>query len=208
MALKKGTESGFTLIEIMVGMMLTGLLVVSLSGLWYQVGDQFFRLTLRQKAVFVLHGHMERIAAMYRTGETMTAVTTTGYDAGFPDHPAGDHTVLSADGAGIVETVLGNFSEGEIYYFDQGVVGGSSDDRNVVWLDPGKKRVTAQLSWTLSNVTGDQNCYEAGTATSFCQLLTLYLDYPFRFLVGSSAPMGIMWDQPKTLTLQTIVGRR
>lgn len=204
--------NGFTLIEVMISMILVGILVAGLSGLWAMVADQFFRITLRQKAVFVLHGHMERIAMMYRTGKTMNLISTTDT---YPTHPtpSEDHIIFTKSGTAndsdpLVETVPGNFTEGEILYSDRGGSGATREDRNVVWLDL-EKNVTALLSWTLvdtSNAMPDTACYDESTTGSNCQLLTLYLDYAYRFSDGGESDPSL-WDRDKTLALKTIVGR-
>jgi len=59
-------QSGFTLIEVLIGIALTAILVLGMSGLWTTVNDQFLYLTLKQKAVFVLNGEMERLSSLYR----------------------------------------------------------------------------------------------------------------------------------------------
>lgn len=59
-------QFGFTLIEVLVGIVLTAVLVLGLSGLWTTVNDQFLYLTIKQKAIFVLNGEMERLSALYR----------------------------------------------------------------------------------------------------------------------------------------------
>lgn len=95
-----------------------------------------------------------------------------------------------------------------IYYYDNGTGGAATtDDRNFVWLDR-ERNVVAQISWELMKLKGsdgtDRPCY-ATSGTNGCQLLTLYLDYPFRYSDGS--PRGDM-GPVETITLQTIVGER
>ena len=59
-------QVGFTLIEVLIGTVLIAILVLGLSGLWTTVNNQFLFLTLKQKAIFVLNGEMERLTALYR----------------------------------------------------------------------------------------------------------------------------------------------
>ena len=59
-------QFGFTLIEVLVGIALTALLVLGMTGLWTTVNDQFLYLTVKQKAIFVLNGEMERLSTLYR----------------------------------------------------------------------------------------------------------------------------------------------
>jgi prepilin-type N-terminal cleavage/methylation domain-containing protein len=61
-----GRQSGFTLAEVLVGIVITSILVLGLSGLWTTVNSQFLFLSMKQKAVFVLNGEMERLSALYR----------------------------------------------------------------------------------------------------------------------------------------------
>jgi prepilin-type N-terminal cleavage/methylation domain-containing protein len=62
----RSRQGGFTLIEVLLGIVITSILVIGLSGLWTTVNNQFLFLTLKQKAIFVLNGEMERLAALYR----------------------------------------------------------------------------------------------------------------------------------------------
>ena len=59
-------QLGFTLIEVLIGTVLIAILVLGLSGLWTTVNNQFLFLTIKQKAIFVLNGEMERLSALYR----------------------------------------------------------------------------------------------------------------------------------------------
>ncbi|MEO5369651.1 MAG: prepilin-type N-terminal cleavage/methylation domain-containing protein [Magnetococcus sp. DMHC-1] len=212
-------HSGFTLIEVMVGMVLTALLVVGLSGVWTMVADQFFRLTLRQKAIFVLHGHMERIASLYRVGDTgparMLATAGAGYAVIAPAeadslhlaaHPNQIHWVLISNSINaedlVIQHAAANPEVGNILYDPDNIPA----DRNIVWImfsaDP-TRRITGRLSWTLDNIANAGACFGANN----CQELTLYLDFPYRPGVGNLLANS-MWDQPQTLTLKTIVGQR
>ncbi|MBF0145956.1 MAG: type II secretion system protein [Magnetococcales bacterium] len=211
---------GFTLVEVMVGMVLTGILLTGVVGLWGMVADQFFRLSLRQKAVFVLHGHMERLAQLYRYGNTTTNMSvyssTTGYD-----HPPlatntahhilyVDETVRNSDD--LMRTAAATksaFEEGKILYMDYGAVNESAEDRNIVWLDR-EKDVAAQLSWYLDNtIDAGNQCYNDVQDVAGCRLLTLYLDYPYRFMAGTPPTMTALPEYTvETISIKTIVGRR
>ncbi|MBF8271226.1 MAG: Prepilin-type N-terminal cleavage/methylation protein [Magnetococcales bacterium] len=213
---KKSTRmSGFTLIEVMVSMVLTGILVAGVVGLWGMVADQFFRLSLRQKAVFVLHGHMERLAMLYRTqANTKTLyASSTGYSQGggtarvilYVD----TNTARSTDP--LMKTSAAsksNFDDGYILYLDQGASGLSAEDRNIVWLDRDKD-VTAQISFTLdASPDPDSLCYPDADSTG-CHLLTLFLDYPYRFVPGTTPANNVLPGiAVETISVQTIVGAR
>ncbi|MEO5326642.1 MAG: type II secretion system GspH family protein [Magnetococcus sp. THC-1_WYH] len=209
------TPGGFTLLEILIGTVLIGILVLGLSGIWSLVHDQFFRVTLRQKAIFVLHGHMERLSALYRHG---IPIPTNNSSKNYTHH-----TWLSEDNPGTIPhivfgltlgeadfttlqltvTDLAQFTPGTIYLLDRGITGDSDEDRNVVWLDE-EQRITAQISWTLE----DASVHACYGGLSPCQILTLFLDYPYRYPEEATDPLETMWPQPETITLKTIVGER
>lgn len=197
--------SGFTLVEVMAGMLLTGLLVVGLTGLWAMVGEQFFRLTLRQKAIFALHGHMERIAALYRwtgfRGEaTLHADLTriihrTGINGTELSNVFIPGLVVRRTDATAV--LAADFVPGQILFMDL------ATDDNIIWLDRARA-VTARITWALDEAR--LGCAANG-ADSRCYRLWLTLDYPFRFQAGTG-PAEAMWDRTETLSVQTLVGRR
>lgn len=222
-------QAGVTLIEVMIGMLLIGLLVVGVNGLWAIVGRSFEDAWLRQKAVFRINGEMERLSSLYITGtgpsqtETVNDYATTGAPARvgsyigstvtgtrriygrnqggtvlMTDDPAVFETALLADGSNL------NTVYRRIYYYDPGTTP-TDDDRNFVWLDR-ENSVVAQVSWEVLPL---QNTGNGGTNACYddspCRLLTLYLDYPFRYSPGN--PRGDM-GPVETITLQTIVGQR
>lgn len=82
-------QRGVTLIEVMIALVLTSILVLGLSGLWANVSRQFLFLTLKQKAVFVLNGEMERLSALYRFTDFADDDEVVDYplagDDGIPD---------------------------------------------------------------------------------------------------------------------------
>ncbi|MBF0382716.1 MAG: hypothetical protein HQL69_16970 [Magnetococcales bacterium] len=195
---------GFSLVDVMVGMMLTTILVTGLTGLWGMVSEEFFKLTLRQKAVFVLHGNMERVASLYRYTSFWQDNTTLHTDLSNIIHQTGtngtENSNLFVTGLVYRETTdasveKDDFVEGQVLYMDYS----ASNDINVVWLDR-ELDITAKMYWTLSSISSE--CY-----IDDCSLLTLYLEYPFRFS-DLSDPVGTMWDKTETITLQTITGRR
>ncbi|MDP7054754.1 MAG: hypothetical protein QGI61_11365, partial [Alphaproteobacteria bacterium] len=60
------TEVGMTLIEVLVGIVMTAILVLGLTGVWTTVGSEFLFLTVKQKTIFVLNGEMERLTSLFR----------------------------------------------------------------------------------------------------------------------------------------------
>ena len=208
------SSQGFTLIEIMVGMVLTGVLVAGMTSLWGMVAEQFFRVSLRQKAVFVLHGHMERLAQLYRFGNIAANMSVNPSTTGYIHPPLAAtvaHSILRDSTTGLATdqmmiTTAANkaaFPEGNILNLNN--TAAEVADRNLVWLDM-EKDLTAQLSWTLVSLS-DQCFPDPDEQTSVgCQILTLYLDYPYRFTAGSP-PTNVALDTVETISLQTIVGR-
>lgn len=227
-------QSGLTLIEVMVGMLLVGILLVGTNTLWLVVANQFDALSLRQQAIFRIDGEMARLVEVYGNSANAAATTTvTDYATAAPTtsasyipapasriiHNTGGgaqgyvvdfagaalfRAALSADGAN-AGTVLS-----PIYYFDAGVGAVTSDDRNLVWLDR-DRNIVGQLSWTLTPIVGtDLVVRDCGVAS--CNVLTLFLDYPFRFDVTvdplTTAKSEIPGSPVETITLQTIVGQR
>lgn len=190
--------AGFTLIEVMVGIVLAGILIAGLTSLWALVGEEFHRLTLRQKAVFALNGEMERLAVVYRLETPLTQTVTFGAESRLI------YNAAHATGA-IVDT-NNDFLVGEVFYHSAG----GNGDRNLVWLDRAKN-VVGNISWTAPNlqsvavaespVSQAQDCQ----ATS-CVLLTLYVEYPYRFDLATRNLQAM--TPVRTISLKTIMGRK
>jgi hypothetical protein len=111
---------------------------------------------------------------------------------------------ITADGANAGQVMS------PIYYFDAGVAAVTTDDRNLVWLDR-SRNIAGQLSWSLTPILGTSLApRDCGVAS--CNVLTLFLDYPYRFDVSvdplASAQSEIPGAAVETITLQTIVGHR
>lgn len=222
-------QSGITLMEVMIGIVLVGLLVLGMNGLWEAAARQLDEASLRQRAVFRLNGEMERLSALYvfGTGPTSPVAVTDYATATIPARigsyigttVSGTRYIYASGQAGLMAPDASTFAlpvdaDGQnantiyspILYLDAGSIGTPTDDRNLVWLDR-EREVLAQISWELSDLpntatTGSKPCSGAP-----CQLLTLYLDYPFRYTTASTDPRGDM-GPVETITLQTIVGRR
>ena len=225
-------QRGITLIEIMVGVVLTAILVLGMSGLWANVNRNFLSLTLRQKAVFVLNGEMERLAALYRfTGFAGEDATTDGYASTpnerlvFPSSLTAVNQVVTSVGSDF--TCDDNTCAGLVFFDANGV--SANDDRNYVWLDQARD-LTAQLSWRLRELTdtplgnagfpvanavacsdgiteGDGTLESVGS-TSVCQELTVYIEFPFRYASATEPGSDANIGKPETMSLITIVGRR
>lgn len=229
-----GREVGLTLIEVMVGMLLVGILLLGTNTLWVIVADQFDDLSLRQQAILRLDGEMARLVEVYGdSANTAATVSVTNYAAAAPAasasylaapatrliHGTGGgaqgyvlafagaaqfRAAIAADGSNAAQVMS------PIYYFDAGVAAVTTDDRNLVWLDR-SRNIVGQLSWSLTPILGTGLApRDCGVAS--CNVLTLFLDYPYRFDVTvdplAAAQSEIPGAAVETITLQTIVGHR
>jgi type II secretory pathway pseudopilin PulG len=239
--LRRRRQSGATLIEVLIGMVLVSILLIGMNGLWVAAARQVDDSVLRQQAIMRLNGEMERLSAAYNSAATFSTISPTDY-ATNPPAQVGSYlnAVGAAAGARLIYAGIGTalhtnaftndatvFQESvdgtvvtdadsgakindiyrRIYYDDNSTIALTDDDRNLVWLDK-DRRIVGQLSWELLSIIGGGGtampCYPSGTTTP-CRLLTVYLDYPFRF--SAATPRGDM-GPVETVTLQTIVGAR
>ena len=192
-------QQGVTLIEVMVGIVLTSILILGLSGLWSMVHKQFRNLTIKQKAVFVLSGEMERLATFYTWNDMddsnpITITSDLDADRLMYNKLNVPHNIISTSS---------DFENGEVYFFDSNDIPGA-EDRNVVWIDR-EDNITGILSWSLESigVAGTNDCFASGT---LCQELTLYLRYPYRS--SNASPINSTLGIVREMSLKTIVRRR
>lgn len=185
-------QAGFTLVEVMVGIVLTAILALGLTALWAFVGDEFLRLGLRQKAVFALNSEMERLAMVYRFDNPTTEAVTANrliYARNYMP-------------SAIIDT-NNDFQIGRVSYYDGGN-GIGADDRNLVWLDQGKN-IVAAISWdVLTDINGGGFTDCSGGIP--CSLLVLHIDFPYRFDAAGQnlQPMAPL----DAISLQTIIGKK
>ncbi|MBF0613017.1 MAG: prepilin-type N-terminal cleavage/methylation domain-containing protein [Magnetococcales bacterium] len=220
---KKARQRGFTLVEIMVAMVLAGILAIGMQSFFAMLGEEVQEFTLRQKAVFLLNGEMEKLYFLFQNptndvigaGGFSTQTLDSGYAPTFPAHwrtGGSNHRILNATTiAGIVTNAEATFSQvdangqpanEQLIFFYTPPAG---DPRNVIWLDF-EKRITARVSWVADEMPGD-NCYQNGSANQNCLLITLYLDYPFRYQTTPTFnPLEPSMGRINTLVLRTIVG--
>lgn len=224
-------QRGLTLIELLVTLVLLSVLVLGLAGLWSNVSGLFLTLTLRQKAVFVLNGEMERLSALYRFTGFGADAPDSDNSASPPDQqyegpvPRKIYPVTSA-GVPVVNSIVtqnaGTFTCGAndcaALVFHDGNGAGANDDRIYVWLDQAR-RITARLSWSVEDlvgVSGASNCSNGVPAQDGgppggiapCQELTVYLEFPFRFIDDTTPDAPTDFGRVNQMTLKTIVGRR
>lgn len=206
-------RSGFTLLEILLAMILSGFLALALTKAWDLVWQQWWRIEWRQKGLMVLHGHMERLAAVYRHGEvakgSVTFFNTSGYPAGHANRQANHSILIANTGLDWVTISSADFlttpgNEGTILYLDTDTNGPSVADRNVVWLDR-REGLVGVLSWTQEATDWIGSCYD-GTAGSPCVLQAVYLDFPYR--LSDQGKLTPVLDVPDVISLRTIMGRR
>ncbi|MDP6814058.1 MAG: prepilin-type N-terminal cleavage/methylation domain-containing protein [Alphaproteobacteria bacterium] len=235
-------QAGMTLIEVLVGIVMTSILVLGLTGLWTTVNNEFLFLTVKQKAIFVLHGEMTRLTSLFRYADV--AADSDYRQVTYSSNSLGDEFSQSVDQtryvymdsptlAVVQEIVNSNsnanadFSCGAAGGFDPDCAGvvlvdtngvGNDDDRNYVWIDM-KRRITGRLSWELSTIPNNANtCYNPATDANgacadlcyngSCQLLTLFLQYPFRYTDSADPDTDAGFNRTQSLILKTIVGRR
>lgn len=77
-------QAGFTLVEVMAASALLSILAICVVRAWSVFDQMSFDNMLRQKAVFVLNGEMERLARMWNTSTFATSAKNAG---GYPAIP-------------------------------------------------------------------------------------------------------------------------
>jgi len=219
---------GFTLIEVMAAGVILSVLVLGLTQVWAAVGERSIDTTIRQKAVFVLNGEMERLTALYNLTGFGAGVATDTNGYGAPAGYADDRAIYRMDTNGFMPTGADAFVTDSVATFDSTVESRvlfddntpDSTDRNYVWIDR-QRGVMGRIGWSETDLPGAGNgngngngnggtgsglCfdYAGGTAGDNCREITLFLDYPFRLIGGVPTATG---DVTRILPLKTIVGR-
>jgi len=86
-------QQGFTLIEAMTAGLVLSIITIGLMSAWTVAGANVNDLVVREKAIWTLNGHMERISALYQFTDfgAFGVSTSTGYNAttSDPDVPTG-----------------------------------------------------------------------------------------------------------------------
>ena len=207
-------QSGMTLIEIMITIVVLSILVLGISGLWANVTGDFLALTIRQKAIFVLNGEMARLSALFRFNDYTFVENNSGNytDSGpkvrdvFPESGAGSTTVDEI----VVTSAQGSFScgdnscAGSVLHINNPLSGGQ---RNYVWIDQARN-IVGELSWRFRD---DNTVIPVNANICFdrpCRELTIYLRFPLRYKNDTTTPQPPEFGRPETLSLITIVGQR
>jgi len=209
-------QAGFTLIEVMAAGVILSVLALGLTQIWAIAGERSIENTVRQKAVFVLGGEMERLTALYnltRFGATVTA-DTDGYSspASFPDTRA----IFRPSANALMASGADAFVTANVAVFESGadalvLLDDDADntaDRNYVWIDR-ERGILGLLSWSEIDVVpvggGEALCFDfsGGAGGVACREISLYLEYPFRLKGGIPTAESFT----EILPLKTIVGR-
>lgn len=217
-------SAGFALVEVLVGMVLTAIFVMGLSGLWALAASQTRELTLQQKVVFALNAEMERLTALFSV-TSFGAPTSSGGGGGggllgglvcglfgcsSPPPPQGIYATSGGTfmpSGYFVTTNAATFASTDFHVWY--VANYLGADRNFIWIDR-DRRLMASMSWELSGLGTGSNCWNfSGNSGSSggesCKKLVLTLEYPFRLSPSNTVEQ---LSPLRTLSLSTIVGRR
>lgn len=209
-------QRGFMLIDVMSAAVVLSIFIVGIGAFWVTADRQVSDLVLRQKAVLVANGELERLSLIYNHTSfgIFGPVTTTGYeDSVFPTtrliYPNSLDPAYTSNGDDYVTTSSATFSgsEPKVWVRSQFL---SSLNRSYVWLSK-DQNVMARLSWVSTDIspspctTGSCVCRNfLGFGTGSCRQISLFVEYPYRLVSG--APVA--GSRIDSVTLSTIVGRR
>jgi len=215
-AARKNFQSGMTLIEIMITLVVLSILVLGISGLWANVTGDFLALTTRQKAIFVLNGEMARLSALFRfdqhdfpqvAGATSRNHNDIGpqtreiYPANASSPVVGDIVVTAGDRT---FNCGDNNCAGNVLFLPN-VENTNGSSRNYVWIDQ-SRNIVGELSWRfLSDPAIPALAVVSNTPV---RELTVYLRFPLRYINDTTTPKAPEFGRVETLSLITIVGRR
>ena len=180
---------------------------------------------------------MARLSALYRFTDFADDAADTNNSGVQPDEQYSTPTERkiyppTSGNAPVVNTIVtlnstdfdcgANACAGRVFYDTNntaGQISGSPDnDRVYVWIDQARK-ITGRLSWYLAppaDVANFEDCSD-GISTGDgdnpggrapCQELTVFLEFPFRFVDGATPNAATGFDKTHQLSLKTIVGRR
>lgn len=164
-------QRGFTLIEAMTAGVILSIITLGLMSAWSVAGANVNDLVVREKAIWTLNAHMERVSALYLHTDFGSFGTTVSTGYGYPDAYSDTRLIfggladsamapigtlgllrpLAGEANGIVE-LPGNFDNENGYpvaLFDDLVV--SNNRRNYVWIDRDRS-IVGRLSWELTDI--------------------------------------------------------
>lgn len=214
-------QRGFSLLEVMFASTILSIFILGIGSFWYQASSRASELVLKQKAIFVLSGELERISALYvytsfPADLVNGPVTTTGYTDGLASistsrliYPS---NVGSFGGGNYVTSTYATFSGNEFYVLLKTNLF-SSLNRTYIWIDK-SRNIVGRISWTTTSISVascvqllDCSCHRSDNLAltgGVCNRLDAYLEYPYRIDSSGNitAPATL-----ETLSLKTIVGR-
>ncbi|MBF0141265.1 MAG: DUF1566 domain-containing protein [Magnetococcales bacterium] len=193
-------DGGFTLIEVMAGMVLLSILWLGVLGILRHVEQNRQDLLLKQQVIFALDAEMKRLYYLYNRGSLWSERAThsdssTGEGRWIYRATPAAATCPTGKPNCFLHTSIpsyAQFLQGELTLLPH-AVGSSDKDYNLFWVDRGAK-IVGKLFWTLVG-TGLDAC---------CRKITLTMTWPYRFQDGgeSAGDMGPV----QTITLEGIVG--
>jgi Tfp pilus assembly protein PilV len=210
-------QGGFVLMDVMSAAVVLSIFIAGIGAYWVIADRQANDLVVRQKAVLVANGEMERLTVIYNhtTFGVAGPVTTAGYEAtsAFPTtrliYPTSLDPSYTSSGDDYVTSSAATFAgtDPKVWVHSNFL---SSLNRSYVWLDKGRN-LMARLSWVSTDIapspctTGSCVCRSfLGIGTGSCRRISLFLEYPYRMVSG--APVA--GSRIESVTLSTIVGRR
>ncbi|MBF0458761.1 MAG: type II secretion system protein [Nitrospirae bacterium] len=182
---------GFTLIEVLVGIILVSILLAGVISAWNLVSNRNFDLALKQKAIIALNSQTERLTALYRW--------CNGFSPSYYTSSYGSCT----NSGFIVDSTSFNTND----YDDWGkVLYNSSDGLNYVFIDR-PRNIVAQLWWSAKTVKDCGLCSASTSCESIDQTnavcLQISLTYPYRWN-GKAPVTDSNLGYPQLLSVQTI----
>lgn len=164
-------QRGFTLIEAMTAGVVLSIITLGLMSAWSVAGANVNDLVIREKAIWTLNAHMERLTTLYNYKDFgafgATLSSNYGYPAAYSDvrliyggladaamAPPGTLPLLKlpvGEVNGFVETPSAfDTKDGyPIALFDFGLA--TDFNRNYVWIDRDRS-IVGRLSWELQNI--------------------------------------------------------
>lgn len=229
----KADEAGFTLVETLAAGVVLSAVALGLVRGWTALDVTSADLVLRQKAVFVLNGEMERLSALFGVGglnnqgfgQFKSVADSTLYPA-VPGVKGSNQRYVydpaQATMSPFTVTAYATFAASDPLILSYGT---GLTMQNFVWLDRART-ILARLSIVQCPVTGTSptgsataaacwgNGAAAGTPSacySFaCSIATVILEYPYRWTgnapVSESTLSGTRLT-PTVLTLSSVVGQ-
>lgn len=182
---------GFTLIEVLVGIILVSILLAGVISAWNLVSNRNFDLALKQKAIIALNSQTERLTALYRWCEGFSASSYTSSSGSCTN------TNFIADNARFNTNSYNDW--GKVLY-------NSYDNLNYVFIDR-PRNIVAQLWWSEKTVNDCGLCSTGNSCESIDQTnavcLQISLTYPYRWN-GNAPVTDSNLGYPQLLSVQTI----